>query len=633
MRSLLAGLQRPPSLESVLSNAAVREFGIPPKHDIDLLFWLGGDITNRDLLDRAVHTRDLLRERFVNWHVTLLVDGPEWTGIASQFSCGREIHLDRAVSLPQALFGLGLGASKLPWAAFAWPGSNPDPRVLQELRGIADGADLAYAAGALPVPTGIEHPVQHGRLQMFDAIPMEFCLVATERAKALPFDCSPILQRLFWRDFVVRLSRHGRIVSRTCESPLSRARFWDSYPFSNAVAVDPDIAARYVSAGNDLNAFAKDLAESESSKVLAECAAWRQRARLQNPGGEAIRRRSSVRSPIRTLVLGGIYEPPNNELCFLRPFEKLRGQGYLTWRTKLYERCRAEDLRHYNLVIFGRPRYPECGPLMRECKSLGIGTIVMIDDNWIALGREKERYRHLFGPGQPQMETFLECVRSADLTIVYNRMLAEDLAPYAREIELLPPYIDLGLYAHHRIDRRDGLLVGYSGSERGDDPAFSALGEFARRHSDVELLFLGPPLPAALEALGSNRVHYAPYQFSYERHAKHIASLQPDILVAPLEDCRGWGSKVPNKYLEISTLGAAGIYSRVEPYLSYVREGETGLFAENVEQSWIDALQRLYSDRELRLKLAANAQQEVRARFSIEQAIPNLLRVIGRAAT
>jgi len=632
MRSLFSGLHRPPTLESVLSNAVIREFGSSYKHDIDLLFWLGGDIANGELLTCAAHTLDLLRERFADWQVTLLIDGPEWAGIAPQLPCGREIRLDRAVSLPQALFGLAIRTSKLPWVAFAWPGSNPDPTVLTELRGIAHGADLAYAAGVLPIPAGIEHPVQHGRLQMFDAIPMEFCLVSTKAANALPFDGSPILQRRFWRDFVVRLSRHGRIFSRACTPPLRRARFWDEYPFANAVSVDDDIAARYVHAGNDFGAFTNDLAGDESSKAFAACAAWSRRARLQDSAGEATQRRSTGRSPIRTLVLGGIYEPPNNELCFLRPFEKLRGQGYLTWRTKLYERCRTEDLRHNNVVIFGRPRYPDCAPLMRNCKSLGIGTIVMIDDNWIALGREKERYRRLFGPGQPQMETFLECVRLADVTIVYNRMLAEDLAPYAREIELLPPYIDIALYAQERVEPRNGLLAGYSGSERGDDPAFIALAEFAQRHSDVELLFLGPPLPPVLEALGPRRVHYAPYQFSYERHARHIASLRPDILIAPLEDCRGWGSKVPNKFLEISTLGAAGIYSRVEPYLSYVREGETGLFAENVKESWNAALERLYGDRGLRLKIAACAQQEVRAKFSIEQAIPHILRVIERAA-
>jgi len=235
MRSLFAGLHRPSTLESVLSNATVREFGSVPKHDIDLLFWLGGDIANRDLLSCAANTLNLLRERFTDWHVTLLIDGPEWTEIAPQFPCGREIRLDRAISLPQALFGLAIRTSKLPWVAFAWPGSNPDPSALEELRGIGDGADLAYAAGVLPTPPGVEHPVQHGRLQMFDAIPMEFCLVSTKCAQTIPFDGSPILQRLFWREFVAWARRLAclRIVTQprailgrlpVCERSFNRRR-------------------------------------------------------------------------------------------------------------------------------------------------------------------------------------------------------------------------------------------------------------------------------------------------------------------------------------------------------------------------------------------------------------------------
>ncbi len=389
-------------------------------------------------------------------------------------------------------------------------GSNPNPGALLELRAVAAGADLAYAEGLIPIPEGVPHPVQHGRLQMFDAIPMECCVLATKCAEPVPFDCSPVLQRLFWRDFVIRLSLHGRLAARACTSPLTGARSWQDYPFSNALAIEPDTAARYVHAANDFHAFTLDLPEPESSALLANCRTWSDRGRLQTLETAGTPRRSRGPWPIRTLVLGGIYEPPNNELCFLRVFENLRGSGYLTWRTKLYEQCRTEDLRPNNVVIFGRPRYPGCDALMRECKSRGIGTIVMIDDNWIALGQEKERYKFLFGPGQPALETFLECMRLADLTIVYSAMVAEDIAPYAREVVQLAPYVDLKLYQRGAAERRRGLLVGYSGSER-ETPAFPALAGFAQRHDDVELLFLGPPLPPELRAIDPKRLHAAPY--------------------------------------------------------------------------------------------------------------------------
>lgn len=616
-----------PSLASVLSSATVCEFEGRPEQDIDLLLWLGGDYSRDDLRESAAQTLAVVREQFSDWHVTLLIDGPEWAVMASPLSCGRIIQLSQATSLPQALFVLALRSSKFPWVAFAWPGSHPAAEALLALRGIAGDVDLAYAENVVSIPAGVGHPVQHGRLRMFDAIPMECCVLATKSAALLPFDSSPLLQRLFWRDFVIRLSKHGRLTSLACASASRASQFWNDYPFSHPVPVDVDMAARYVHAGNDLQAF---LTDTEGSGTAAGCEAWSVSTGLSSelPKIPPSSRRGW---PIRVLVLGGIYESPNNELCFLRPFEKIRGQGYLTWRTKLYERCTAEDLRHNDLVIFGRPRYPGCDALMRECKSLGVGTIVMIDDNWIVLGREMERYRFLFGPGQPQMETFLECMRLADFTIVYNRMVAEDVAPYAREVVQLEPYVDPAAYAHERGEWTGGLLVGFSGSERPDTPAFPALADFARRHEDVDVLFFGPPLPPALQAIDPKRVHSASYEFNYEAYAKRISELQPDILLAPLDDCRGWGSKVPNKFLEISTLGAAGIYSRVEPYLSYVRDGETGLLVDNTDRGWSEALERLYSDGRLRSSIAARAHQVVSACFSIDQAIPRLLELFERA--
>ena len=243
---------------------------------------------------------------------------------------------------------------------------------------------------------------------------------------------------------------------------------------------------------------------------------------------------------------------------------------------------------------------------MDACKGK-IRTIVMIDDNWMALGTENPRYKSLFGPGQPPLETFLQCVRSADVTIVYNRFLAEDIGPFARRVVELSPYVDPDAYPRARGNtRRQGLLAGYSGSSRPDTGAFRALAHFAERHADVEVLFLGGPLPEELSRIESQRIHQAPFQMSYEGYTQRIADLQPDILLAPLDNSRASASKAPNKFLEISILGAAGIYSRVPPYTDYVQEGQTGLLAGNDESEWIDALERLYSDRTL-LRCVASA--------------------------
>jgi glycosyltransferase involved in cell wall biosynthesis len=299
----------------------------------------------------------------------------------------------------------------------------------------------------------------------------------------------------------------------------------------------------------------------------------------------------------------------------------------------LYEQCHAQDLRHYNLVIFTRPRYPDCSALMDECKKQAIGTLVMIDDNWITIARERPRYQPLFGPGQPALETFLYCLRQADQTVVYNPILAEDIAPFARKVTQLAPYIDPSAFACEDPRNRGTILAGYSGSPRPDTPAFQALAHFAERHSDVELLCLGPlQTPPELLSVDPSRICSAPFQVSYEGYAKRIGRLSPDILLAPLDDSRTSASKAPNKFLEISVVGAAGIYSRVAPYTRYVRDGETGLLVDNQEQCWTEALERLYCDRGLLAAIAAAARKEVLENYSLDQATPCLLRLLAEVA-
>jgi glycosyltransferase involved in cell wall biosynthesis len=405
---------------------------------------------------------------------------------------------------------------------------------------------------------------------------------------------------------------------------------WKAYPFLNPSPVDLETAARFTSHENNLSTFLRDLDGKEALELTRSLEQWdiivpdlQRTAHLAKPW------------PLKILVLGGIFEPHHNELCFFNCFERLRGKGYITWRTALYEYCTAGDLRQYDLVIFSRPRDPNCRVLMDACAS-GIPSIVMIDDNWMALGADNERYRPLFGPGQPQMETFLDCVRRADVTLVYNSVLAEDIAPFARRVVKLSPHVDSRFYEQEASGEKvpnGRMLAGFSGSERPETGAFRGLARFANNHSDVDVLFMGAQLPPELKSVDQTRLHWKPYQMNYPDYTRSITRLRPDILLAPLDDCRASASKAPNKFLEISVLGAAGIYSRVRPYTEYVKDEQTGLLVGSDEQSWADALERLYHDVRLRKSIASAAHQQVLEEYSVERVIPQLLSLFETAVS
>jgi glycosyltransferase involved in cell wall biosynthesis len=331
--------------------------------------------------------------------------------------------------------------------------------------------------------------------------------------------------------------------------------------------------------------------------------------------------------PLKVIVLGGIFDPHNNQLCFYNYFERLAGRGLINWRTIAYETCHPSDLEGNDLVIFSRPRYPEAIALIDYCRRNRIPTLLMIDDNWIAAGIEFPRYKSLFTAGCSAFEVFLYGLRHTDATIVYNELLEEDIRPYAPRIFRMPVNVDTDHFAGRPREDRS-FIAGFAGSPRFETAPFRALSRFIHLHPNTSVFIMAHQIPEELADVPPDRIRFIPYQYSYFAYARTVSSVQPDILLAPLDRSRFSASKCPNKYLETAAIGSPGIYSRVPPYTDYVKDGETGLLVENEEKAWMEALELLYTDPDLRSRIVETARSDVMQRFSTERLIPTFLRIL-----
>ncbi len=405
-----------------------------PSWDVDLLVWVGGD--PEAVGEALAGTLERLRAELPDAFVTVLVDGREWERWLRpwrrRFPNRREIVLPEPTDLPQILYALGLESSPHPWAAFLWPGCGVHGDSLRRLREGAEG-DLVY--GDLPAPPeGLFHPVQHGWLQMADLIPMSNCLLA--RGAGVRFDPSPLLQRDFWWDLTLRLSRRGRLVHAPAP-PAPAAWSWRSFPF-RAGTGDADRAARWVAreGAGTAEDFQRDL------------------------------------QGLKITLLSGLHDAHQSQLFFYNFFQRSIGTGALTWRTVLYERCGPEDLAGCDLAVFSRPRFPEAPGLLDACGQRGIPALVMIDDNWIAAGQEFPRFERLFTPGKPAFEVFLDSLRRADAVLVFNPVLEAEVRPWARRVVRLPPNVELSFFAAPEAPREPGFVVGFAGSPRFEPSGF-----------------------------------------------------------------------------------------------------------------------------------------------------------------
>jgi O-antigen biosynthesis protein len=165
--------------------------------------------------------------------------------------------------------------------------------------------------------------------------------------------------------------------------------------------------------------------------------------------------------------------------------------------------------------------------------------------------------------------------------------------------------------------RRDKVIIGYGSGTPTHDVDFAeavpALLDILARHPHVELWLMGPlVLPPAL-ALFAGRIQRHPL---LDWPAYLALAAQLDIALAPLERgnlfCR---AKSEIKFVEAGLLGIPTVATRIDPFVHAIDHGQDGLLAGNSAE-WIDALETLITQPDLRRALGDAARRKVEQRYS-----------------
>jgi glycosyltransferase involved in cell wall biosynthesis len=568
--------------------------------------------------------------------------------------------------LPALLFNHGAREARGSFLAFAWPGIDFASWLiwLQRWRHEAPSSSRPGFVAARPSPHNVrKHPLQSwkwsasetapsaydgGWVEMFDYVPMAGSVISREYFfRKGGFSPSPLLQRAFWWEFTARATRTDSIAMLNSDPPACRWSAAD-FPLANDLGLSGDLVARRVvrrsGSPRELHdscdwaeaaTFAADLSPGARQALQGLLRRWGADggdARAEAAESARDSSGSTGSGPLRIVVLGGMNEPAHNQLCFFNYFELLEGHGVLTWRVILDTAAQPLDVMKADLVIFSRTRSDNACRLMDCCKRFGIPAVYMLDDNWFAIGKEWKEYADVFTPKAKTYEDFLYCLTRADYVLTYNPILAEDLRPYSRNLEVLPVNVKLSLFprAKRRPDRR--LRVGYVGSPRRMEAPFEALASLAKKRDDFDVFVMGLTLPNALASLPAERLIHCKYVFGYSRYAVALCEAMPDVLLAPVENTRSDASRCPNKYLEITASGAVGVYSNLAPYVGYVKDRENGLLAESDSESWNAAIAFLLDNPDCRAAIIENAQSDVRARFDTPVVLPRFLDFLMRAS-
>lgn len=449
-----------------------------------------------------------------------------------------------------------------------------------------------------------------------------FCVPRSVLTQIGHIDENPLLYLEIERWYALAVSGNSSLIRVAADEKLSASKLSSSGEarFLPHHAPPSDLAIRYAQYANGINAkkappeeiaqrFAKDLS-AEDARIYEQLTGIR---RCESETGRKI------------LLVGGWWEYHHEQICFLNYLEKLQGSGLGTYRTCYENGLPFERMLDYDLVIFVRCRSESAIRSMKICRALHIRTVYMIDDNWLSIAKDYPAlYGKLFVPGNPNYELFLDALTLCDVTWLFNETLEKDMLPYTNKTVRFQISVERDGFKTEHIRERtnDKIYVGFSGSLRYSDEAFRALAAYARRHKNIQLVFMGI-LSEAQRSLFRNMTVIEFGFMSYKQYAKHIARIAPDLLIAPLDDNHTNQSKCYNKYIESAVVGAACIFNNVEPYNAVVRDGENGFLLDgHTAEDWYQKLEEVLSNLPLLRNVQKAAYDDIIRHHTTDQLLP-----------
>ena len=104
---------------------------------------------------------------------------------------------------------------------------------------------------------------------------------------------------------------------------------------------------------------------------------------------------------------------------------------------------------------------------------------------------------------------------------------------------------------------------------------------------------------------------------SHAAYPLKMKLLNLDIGLAPITNNDFNKKKTALKWMDYTMSGAATIASNISPYADAIAQDRTGKLAEDDE--WYDAMKFLITQKQLRMKMASNALEDIRENYNADK--------------
>ena len=281
-----------------------------------------------------------------------------------------------------------------------------------------------------------------------------------------------------------------------------------------------------------------------------------------------------------------------------------------------------EGVEQAELVVIQRdfPSYSEGYEKVCEfARSKNKPVVYELDDLLPELPDEHPDFHHYL----KNRSAILRAIVEADAVTGSTPALCDYMRQYNPNVWLLPNYLDDQVWQlkSPKTTNHSPVIIGYMGGHSHsydlESIAPVLLKVLQRYQGRVALRFWGVAPPMLIKDW-PNVEWFDLGLVDYREFAKYFLEIKCDIFIAPLRDNLFNRCKSHLKYLEYSSLGAPGVYSRITPYESVIEHKKNGLMASTFDE-WEAYLSLLIEDHQVRNQLGLAARETVSARWLLSQ--------------
>jgi len=278
----------------------------------------------------------------------------------------------------------------------------------------------------------------------------------------------------------------------------------------------------------------------------------------------------------------------------------------------IYENTGIFDKKYvdfkYDIAVFQRQYRPEVFSPMMKMKQNGTKLIYEIDDNLFDVPKWNPAHKVFSNETvQGYIRAFLSNV---DAIFVTQEYLADVYYDYNKNIYILPNSIDFKVLNQPRPRQSKKPVVCWQGSNTHEKDLALIRKSLHKlvQDGDAYIKLWSMDFPGAQKV---NLVYF-------ESFFTVFPLLDIDIGLAPIAPNKFNRCKSNLKFLEYSALKIPTIASNFGPYKETIKNGETGILVDSVDE-WYKSVRFLLDHEEERIRLGENAYNYVKENFDIDK--------------